>query len=197
VAKRRLTTRSTARVPKPNFDGYTAAIARHRGRARAKTLAGWRRRHLRAASARLLPACEPLFRLTDELSCGLATTVRRRDRAAPDAALAVSAADFVTRILVGRSVAASPSVSIFISVSITLPEYLAAQGAKLDCVDIVPRFEDQDAGSLRPGPRGAAAGQPRAGFSAILLRQRRGGPWRRAGELGYSTANLRLDPAAA
>ena len=107
---------------------------------------------------------EPLFRLTDERSKLRLLATTGLDGAIVlrfDAALAgLSAADFVTRILVGRFAVAGVAIGFDFHFGLNRtgsPEYLAAQGAKLGfAVDIVPRFEDQGlAGSLRPGPRGA------------------------------------------
>jgi riboflavin kinase/FMN adenylyltransferase len=128
---------------------------------------------------------EPLFRLTDERSKLRLLATTGLDGAIVlrfDAALAgLSAADF------GLNRTGSP-------------EYLAAQGAKLGfAVDIVPRFEDQGR-PVRSGPVRAAlaAGQIREANELL------GYPWfvsaevvhgdKRGRELGYPTANLRLDP---
>jgi len=81
------------------------------------------------------------------------------------------------------------------------PDYLAAQGAKLGfAVDVVPRFEDAG-GPVRSGPIRAALAAGRVAQANELL----GYPWfvsaevvhgdKRGRELGYPTANLRLDPA--
>ena len=84
-----------------------------------------------------------------------------------DAALArLSAADFVTRILVGRFAIAGVAIGFDFHFGLNRtgsPEYLAAQGAKLGfAVDIVPRFEDQGR-PVRSGPvrEALAAGQIR------------------------------------
>jgi hypothetical protein len=135
---------------------------------------------------------EPLFRLTDERSKLRLLATTGLDGAIVlrfDAALAgLSAADFVTRILVGRFAVAGVAIGFDFHFGLNRtgsPEYLAAQGAKLGfAVDIVPRFEDQGrAGSLRPGPRGACRRSNPRGERASrlsLVRQRRGGPWRQA-----------------
>src|SRR5258706_18751 len=81
------------------------------------------------------------------------------------------------------------------------PAYLAAEGAKHGfAVDIVPRFEDEGR-PVRSGPIRAALASGRVVEAAELL----GYPWfvsaevvhgdKRGRELGYPTANLRLDSA--
>ena len=150
---------------------------------------------------------EPLFRLTDERSKLRLLATTGLDGAIVlrfDAALAgLSAADFVTRILVGRFAVAGVAIGFDFHFGLNRtgsPEYLAAQGAKLGfAVDIVPRFEDQGR-PVRSGPVRAAlaAGQIREANELL------GYPWfvsaevvhgdKRGRELGYPTANLRLDP---
>ncbi|MGZ5814370.1 MAG: bifunctional riboflavin kinase/FMN adenylyltransferase, partial [Xanthobacteraceae bacterium] len=150
---------------------------------------------------------EPLFRLTDEraklrllAATGLDGAIVLRF----DAALAgLSAADFVARILVGRFAVAGVTIGFDFHFGLNRvgsPEYLAAQGAKLGfAVDIVPRFEDQGR-PVRSGPIRAALAAGHIGEANELL----GYPWfvsaevvhgdKRGRELGYPTANLRLDP---
>ncbi len=150
---------------------------------------------------------EPLFRLTDEraklrllAATGLSGAIVLRF----DAALArLSAADFVARILVGRFAVAGVAVGFDFHFGLNRtgsPDYLAAQGAKLGfAVDVVPRFEDQGR-PVRSGPIRAALAAGRVAEANELL----GYPWfvsgtvvdgdKRGRELGYPTANLRLDP---
>src|SRR3954451_2160392 len=150
---------------------------------------------------------ETLFRLTDESSKLRLLATTGLDGAIVlrfDAALAgLSAADFVTRILVGRFAVAGVAIGFDFHFGLNRtgsPEYLAAQGANLGfAVDIVPRFEDQGR-PVRSGPVRAAlaAGQIREANELL------GYPWfvsaevvhgdKRGRELGYPTANLRLDP---
>jgi riboflavin kinase / FMN adenylyltransferase len=81
------------------------------------------------------------------------------------------------------------------------PDYLAEQGKRLGfAVDVVPRFEDAGR-PVRSGPVRAALAGGQVGEALELL----GYPWfvsaevvhgdKRGRELGYPTANLRLDPA--
>jgi riboflavin kinase/FMN adenylyltransferase len=150
---------------------------------------------------------EPLFRLTDERAKLrlLATTGLDGAIVLPfDAALAgLSAAEFIARILVGRFAVAGVVIGFDFHFGLNRggsPEYLAAQGAKLGfSVDIVPRFEDQGR-AVRSGPIRAALAAGHMGEANELL----GYPWfvsaevvhgdKRGRELGYPTANLRLDP---
>ena len=106
---------------------------------------------------------EPLFRLTDEraklrllATTGLGGAIVLRF----DTALAgLSAAEFITRILVGRFAIAGVVIGFDFHFGLNRagsPEYLAAQGAKLGfAVDIVPRFEDKGR-AVRSGPIRAA-----------------------------------------
>ena len=135
---------------------------------------------------------EPLFRLTDEraklrllATTGLDGAIVLRF----DAALAgLSAAEFITRILVGRFAVAGVVIGFDFHFGLNRggsPEYLAAQGAKLGfSVDIVPRFEDQGR-AVRSGPIRAALaaghmGEDKRASRLSLVRQRRGRPWRQA-----------------
>src|SRR5262245_32240344 len=151
---------------------------------------------------------EPLFRLTDEraklrllAATGLTGAIVLRF----DAALAgLSAQDFITRILVGRFAVAGVAIGFDFHFGLNRsgsPDYLAAQGAKLGfAVDIVPRFEDAGR-PVRSGPIRAALADGRIAEANALL----GYPWfvtakvvhgdKRGRDLGFPTANLRLDPA--
>jgi riboflavin kinase / FMN adenylyltransferase len=150
---------------------------------------------------------EALFRLTDErgklrllAATGLSGAMVLRF----DAALAgLSAEDFISRILVARFAVAGVAIGFDFHFGLNRsgsPAYLAAQGAELGfAVDIVPRFEDEGR-PVRSGPIRAALAAGRVVEAAELL----GYPWfvsaevvhgdKRGRELGYPTANLRLDP---
>jgi riboflavin kinase/FMN adenylyltransferase len=153
---------------------------------------------------------EPLFRLTDERAKLRLLAGAGLDGAIVlpfDAALAgLSAADFVDRILVGRFAVAGVAIGFDFHFGLNRagsPDYLAAQGAKRGfAVDIVPRFEDNGR-PVRSGPIRAALAAGRISEANELL----GYPWfvsgtvvhgdKRGRELGYPTANLRLDPGCA
>jgi riboflavin kinase/FMN adenylyltransferase len=122
-----------------------------------------------------------------------------------DAALAgTSAEDFIAKILVGRLGIGGAAIGFdfhFGKNRTGSPAFLAEQGAKLGfTVDIVPPLEDEG----RPVSSGAvrtALSQGKVVEAAELL----GGPWftsdtvihgdKRGRELGFPTANVRLDPA--
>src|SRR6266478_6248193 len=151
---------------------------------------------------------EPLFRLTDERAklrllagTGLTGAIVLRF----DAALAsLSAQDFIERVLLARFRVAGVVIGFDFHFGLNRagsPDYLAAQGAKLGfAVDIVPRFEAEGR-PVRSGPIRAALAAGRIAEAAELL----GYPWfisaavvhgdKRGRELGYPTANIRLDPA--
>jgi riboflavin kinase / FMN adenylyltransferase len=153
---------------------------------------------------------EPLFRLTDErgklrllAATGLDGAIVLRF----DAALArLSAEDFIARILVGRFAVAGVAIGFDFHFGLKragAPDYLKAQGGKLGfAVDIVPRFEDAGR-AVRSGPIRAALAAGKVSEARELL----GYPWfvsarvvhgdKRGRELGYPTANLRLDPNCA
>lgn len=151
---------------------------------------------------------QPLFRLTDErakLRLLAATGLNGAIVLRFDAALAgLSAQDFVARILVGRFAVAGVAIGFDFHFGLNRagsPDYLAAQGAKLGfAVDVVPRFEDAGR-PVRSGPIRAALAAGQVAQANELL----GYPWfvsaevvhgdKRGRELGYPTANLRLDPA--
>jgi riboflavin kinase / FMN adenylyltransferase len=151
---------------------------------------------------------EPLFRLTDEraklrllATTGLDGAIVLRF----DAALAgLSAQDFVSRILVGRFAVAGVAIGFDFHFGLNRagsPDFLAAQGARQGfAVDVVPRFEDAGR-PVRSGPIRAALAAGRVAEASEIL----GYPWfvsaevvhgdKRGRELGYPTANLRVDPA--
>jgi riboflavin kinase/FMN adenylyltransferase len=150
---------------------------------------------------------EPLFRLTDEraklrllAATGLDGAIVLRF----DAALAaLSAEDFVARILVERLAVSGVVIGFDFHFGMHRkgsPDFLIAQGAKYGfTVDIVPRFEDEGR-PVRSGPIRAALATGEVVEAAELLRY----PWfvsgevlhgdKRGRELGFPTANLRLDP---
>jgi riboflavin kinase/FMN adenylyltransferase len=150
---------------------------------------------------------EPLFRLTDErnklrllAATGLDGAIVLRF----DAALAaLSAEDFVKRILLDKLAVAGVAIGFdfhFGANRSGSPDYLAAAGARQGfAVDIVPRFEDQGR-RISSGPIRAALAAGHIGDATEML----GYPWfvsgevvhgdKRGRELGYPTANLRLDP---
>ncbi len=151
---------------------------------------------------------DPLFRLTDEraklrllAATGLDGAIVLRF----DAALAsLSAEDFIDRILVERFAVSGVAIGYdfhFGTDRKGSPGFLAAQGAKRGfTVDIVPRFEDEGR-PVRSGPIRDALAAGEVVEAAELL----GYPWfvsgevvhgdKRGRELGFPTANLRLDPA--
>jgi riboflavin kinase / FMN adenylyltransferase len=153
---------------------------------------------------------EPLFRLTDEraklrllAATGLSGAIVLRF----DAALAsLSAHDFIARVLLARFAVAGVAIGFDFHFGLNRagsPDYLAAQGAKLGfAVDIVPRFEDAGR-PVRSGPIRAAVASGRIAEANTLL----GYPWfvsgkvihgdKRGRELGFPTANVRLDPDCA
>ncbi len=151
---------------------------------------------------------DPLFRLTDEraklrllAATGLDGAIVLRF----DAALAgLSAEEFIARVLIERFGVSGVAVGYdfhFGTDRKGSPAFLAAQGAKRGfAVDIVPRFEDEGR-PVRSGPIRAALAAGEVVEAAELL----GYPWfvsgevvhgdKRGRELGFPTANLRLDPA--
>ena len=193
-----------------NFDGvhrgHQAVIATARRRAAqlgrpaaALTFEPHPRSHFRPQ--------EPLFRLTDErnklrllASTGLDGAIVLRF----DAALAaLSADDFVGRILLDQLAVSGVTIGFdfhFGANRSGSPDFLASAGAHHGfAVDIVPRFEDNGR-RISSGPIRAALGDGHVADAAEML----GFPWfvsgevvhgdKRGRELGYPTANLRLDP---
>ncbi|HEY1361545.1 MAG TPA: bifunctional riboflavin kinase/FAD synthetase [Xanthobacteraceae bacterium] len=150
---------------------------------------------------------QPLFRLTDQRAKLRLLAATGLDAAIVlhfDAALAqLSAEDFIARILVERFHVAGVAIGFDFHFGLNRggsPDYLAAAGARSGfAVDIVPRFEDAG--------RPVSSGPIRAALAAGLVAEANellGYPWfvsaqvihgdRRGRELGYPTANLRLDP---
>ena len=194
-----------------NFDGvhrgHRGVIATARKRAQSlgrKTAALTFTPHPRA----FLRPQDPLFQLSSErdklrllAASGLDGAIVMRF----DAALAAtSAEDFIERILVGRLGVGGAAIGFdfhFGKNRTGSPAFLAEQGARLGfAVDIVPPLEDEG----RPVSSGAvrtALSQGKVVEAAELL----GAPWfasgevihgdKRGRELGFPTANLRLDPS--
>jgi riboflavin kinase/FMN adenylyltransferase len=194
-----------------NFDGV------HRGHRAVIGTALARARGLdRAAAAltfephprRFFRPHEPLFRLTDAraklrllASTGLdgAVVLPFGERLAR-----LSAEEFVARVLVERLAVGGVAIGFDFRFGLNrggTPDSLAAAGARHGfSVDIVPRFEDQGR-PVRSGPIRVALSQGRIAEANELL----GYPWfvsaavvhgdKRGRELGFPTANLRLDPA--
>ena len=151
---------------------------------------------------------EPVFRLSDETakvrllaSTGLDGVIVMRF----DAALAaLSAEDFVRKILVERFAVAGVVVGFdfhFGKGRAGSPDFLEAAGKTHGfTVDIVPAFSD-DGLRISSGAVRAALGAGEVEAAAHML----GYPWfvtgavvhgdKRGRELGFPTANLRLDPA--
>ena len=122
-----------------------------------------------------------------------------------DAALAAtSAQDFITRILVGRLGIAGAAIGFdfhFGKDRKGSPAYLAGQGAELGfAVDVVPPLQDEG----RPVSSGAVREALAAG-KVVEAAELIGAPWfvsgevvhgeKRGRDLGFPTANLRLDPS--
>lgn len=122
-----------------------------------------------------------------------------------DAELAATPAkDFVERILVGRFGISGAAIGFdfhFGQKRGGSPEYLAAEGKRLGfSVDIVPKLEDEGR-SVSSGAVRSALAEGKVEEASALL----GAPWfvsgevihgaKRGRELGYPTANIRLDPA--
>jgi riboflavin kinase/FMN adenylyltransferase len=151
---------------------------------------------------------EPLFRLTDEAtklrllaSTGLDGVIVLTF----DAALAsVTAEDFVARILVGRFAISGAVIGFNFHFGMNRagsPDFLAAEGSKYGfAVDVVPPFE-LNGRPVSSGPIRDALAAGRLDEAAAFL----GFPWfvsgkvihgdKRGRQLGFPTANLRLDAA--
>jgi riboflavin kinase/FMN adenylyltransferase len=151
---------------------------------------------------------EPLFRLSsdrDKLRLLAATGLDGAVVMTFDAALAsTTAEDFIARILVGQLGIGGAAIGFdfhFGKNRAGSPAFLAEQGAKRGfAVDIVPPLEDEgrpvSSGSIR-----SALAEGKVVEAAELL----GAPWfvsgtvihgdKRGRELGFPTANLRLDPS--
>jgi riboflavin kinase / FMN adenylyltransferase len=153
---------------------------------------------------------EPLFRLTDETANLRLLAAAGLDGAVVltfDAALAkLSAEDFVRRVLVERFAITGAAIGFnfhFGANRAGSPDFLQAQGKHYGfAVDIVPPLLD--------GGRPVSSGPIRAALAAGRLNEAAeflGYPWfvsgtvvhgdKRGRELGFPTANLKLDPACA
>jgi riboflavin kinase / FMN adenylyltransferase len=150
---------------------------------------------------------EPLFRLTDEAAKLRLLASTGLDGAIVltfDAALArLTAEEFVARILVERLAVSGAVIGFNFHFGMSRagsPEFLTAQGRERGfAVDVVPRFDDNGR-PVSSGPIRAALIAGRPDEAAELL----GFPWfvsgavihgdKRGRELGYPTANIRLDP---
>jgi riboflavin kinase/FMN adenylyltransferase len=150
----------------------------------------------------------PMFRLSserDKLRLLAATGLDGAFVVRFDAELAATPArDFVERILVGRFGIAGATIGFdfhFGHKRGGSPEFLAAEGKRLGFpVDIVPPLADEGR-PVSSGAVRAALAEGRVRDAAGLL----GGPWfisgevihgaKRGRELGFPTANIRLDPS--
>jgi riboflavin kinase / FMN adenylyltransferase len=151
---------------------------------------------------------EPLFRLTDEavkLRLLASTGLDGAIVLTFDAALAgLSAEAFVERILVERFAVSGAVIGFNFHFGMNRagsPDFLKAQGKQHGfTVDVVPRFEDQGR-PVSSGPIRDALAAGRLDQAAEFL----GYPWfvsgevihgdKRGRELGFPTANLKLDAA--
>jgi riboflavin kinase / FMN adenylyltransferase len=151
---------------------------------------------------------EPLFRLTDEavkLRLLASTGLDGAIVLTFDAALAgLSAESFVERILVERFAVSGAVIGFNFHFGMNRagsPDFLKSQGKKYGfAVDVVPRFEDQGR-PVSSGPIRDALAAGRVDQAAEFL----GYPWfvsgevihgdKRGRELGFPTANLKLDAA--
>jgi riboflavin kinase/FMN adenylyltransferase len=149
---------------------------------------------------------EPLFRLTDETAKLRLLASTGLDGAIVltfDAALASLTADeFVARILVDRFSVSGAVIGFNFHFGMSRagsPDFLAAEGKKRGfAVEVVPRFEDNGR-PVSSGPIRDALAAGRLDQAAEFL----GFPWfvsgevihgdKRGRELGFPTANLRLD----
>ncbi len=150
----------------------------------------------------------PLFRLTDEAAKLRLLAASGLDGAIVltfDAALAALTADaFVARILCQRFAVSGAVIGFnfhFGAHRAGTPDFLRAEGRKRGfTVDVVPRFEDGGR-PISSGPIREALAAGRPDHAAEFL----GYPWfvsgpvvhgdKRGRELGFPTANLRLDPS--
>ena len=153
---------------------------------------------------------EPLFRLTDEAAKLRLLAATGLDGAIVltfGAALAkLSAEDFVARVLVAHFAISGAAIGFnfhFGANRAGSPEFLQVQGNQFGfAVDIVPPLLDNGR-PVSSGPIRAALAAGRLDEAAEFL----GYPWfisgtvvhgdKRGRELGFPTANLRLDPACA
>jgi riboflavin kinase / FMN adenylyltransferase len=194
-----------------NFDGV------HRGHKVVIATAIERARRLQRPAAALTFEPHPrdffnpgdkLFRLTDETAKLRLLASTGLDGAIVltfDAALAgLTAQQFVQRILVERFAVSGAVIGFNFHFGMSRsgsPEFLQREGKKYGfAVDVVPPFEDNGR-PVASGPIRAALAAGRVDEAAEYL----GYPWfvsgpvihgdRRGRELGFPTANLRLDPS--
>ncbi len=194
-----------------NFDGV------HRGHKVVISTAIERARRLQRPAAALTFEPHPrdffnpgdkLFRLTDETAKLRLLASTGLDGAIVltfDAALAgLTAQQFVRRILVERLAVSGAVIGFNFHFGMSRsgsPEFLQMEGKKYGfAVDVVPPFEDNGR-PVASGPIRAALAAGRVDEAAEYL----GYPWfvsgpvihgdRRGRELGFPTANLRLDPS--
>lgn len=153
---------------------------------------------------------EPLFRLTDEAAKLRLLASTGLDGAIVltfDAALAkLTAEEFVSRILVERFAVSGAVIGFNFHFGVNRagsPDFLMAQGKKYGfAVEVVPRFED-DGRPVSSGPIRDALAAGNVHLADELL----GYPWfitsaviygdKRGRELGFPTANIRLNSACA
>jgi riboflavin kinase/FMN adenylyltransferase len=153
---------------------------------------------------------EPLFRLTDETAKLRLLAAAGLDGAIVltfDEALAkLSAEDFVGRVLVERFAISGAAIGFnfhFGANRTGSPDFLTAEGKKRGfAVDIVPPLQDRGR-PISSGPIRQALAAGRLDDATEFL----GYPWfvsgtvihgdKRGRELGFPTANLRLDPSCA
>jgi len=153
---------------------------------------------------------EPLFRLTDEAAKLRLLAATGLDGAIVltfDEALAkLSADDFVSRVLVERLAIGGAAIGFnfhFGAKRAGSPDFLAAEGKKLGfAVDIVPPLQDRGR-PISSGPIRQALASGHLDDATELL----GHQWfvsgevihgdKRGRELGFPTANLKLDPSCA
>ena len=193
-----------------NFDGV------HRGHRAVIAVAQQRAASLKRKAAALTFAPHPrkffqpqapLFNLTgerDKLRLLAASGLNGAIILRFDAALAAtSAQDFIERILIGRFGIGGAVIGFdfhFGQKRQGSPDYLQQQGLRLGFpVDIVPQFSDAGR-AVSSGAIRAALGEGKVDEAAELL----GAPWfvsgevihgdKRGRELGFPTANIRLDP---
>ena len=153
---------------------------------------------------------EPLFRLTDEAAKLRLLAATGLDGAIVltfDEALAkLSAEDFVSRVLVERLAIGGAAIGFnfhFGANRAGSPDFLVAEGKKLGfAVDVVPPLLDRGR-PISSGPIRKALATGHVDDATELL----GHPWfvsgeviygdKRGRELGFPTANLKLDPSCA
>jgi riboflavin kinase/FMN adenylyltransferase len=194
-----------------NFDGV------HRGHRAVIGAARKRARRLKRKTAALtftphprlfLRPQEPLFQLSgerDKLRLLAASGLDGAIVMTFDAALASTSADeFIERILVGTLAIGGAAIGFdfhFGKNRTGSPAFLAEQGARLGfAVDVVPPLEDEG----RPVSSGAVRTALAAG-RVVEAAELLGAPWfvsgevvhgdKRGRELGFPTANLKLDPS--